>query len=283
MIKLALTDLDDTLIAAGTAPASAQAVAAMRSAMAGGVHCGPISGRPPSSLGWMFGPGNEDCWQTGAFSNGQMVYLDGRLARKVPLPQEALQDLVALMAREGQAYVTIFDVDGPGIHFVTDSPETFLSNPPRRYRDIGGDIVPALPAGPILKANVQCTCPPERMVALRDLANATIPDLELVFPGQGVPVIDILPRGWDKGRAVCFLAETLGLGLDEVAVFGDSENDLAMIRAVPNSVAVANAAPEVAAAARWHIGASADGAVAAALEDIALAAKAGTMPSFMQG
>ena len=75
----------------------------------------------------------------------------------------------------------------------------------------------------------------------------------------------------------------MGLTLDEVATFGDSENDLSMIEAVPNSVAVSNASEQIAQAARWHIGASADDAVADALFEIARAYRANEMPSFMRG
>lgn len=65
-------------------------------------------------------------------------------------------------------------------------------------------------------------------------------------------------------------------------MFGDSDNDLPMIDAVPNSVAVANANEAVTAAARWHIGAAADDAVAGALHQIADCAATGEMPPFMR-
>ena len=52
-------------------------------------------------------------------------------------------------------------------------------------------------------------------------------------------------------------------------VFGDAGNDLAMFDAVENAVAVANATPEAAVAARWHIGACADDAVAQIIEQVA--------------
>ena len=55
-----------------------------------------------------------------------------------------------------------------------------------------------------------------------------------------------------------------------------------MIDAVPNSVAVANANEAVTAAARWHIGAAADDAVAGALHQIAACAATGEMPPFMR-
>ena len=78
------------------------------------------------------------------------------------------------------------------------------------------------------------------------------------------------------------MAGELGITLDEVATFGDSENDLSMIEAVPNAVAMGNASDLIKRAARWEIGASADDAEADALFDIAAAAKTGSMPSFMR-
>ena len=72
------------------------------------------------------------------------------------------------------------------------------------------------------------------------------------------------------------------MGLDEVVVFGDSENDLPMLQAVENSVAVANASAAARGAARWHVGDVADDAVAEALLQIADAAAAGATPAFMR-
>lgn len=75
---------------------------------------------------------------------------------------------------------------------------------------------------------------------------------------------------------------------DEICVFGDAENDLAMFEQVTHSCAVANASPEVAAAARWHIGAANEEGVAIALEQIAEAAResrrqgAEVLPAFMK-
>jgi len=77
------------------------------------------------------------------------------------------------------------------------------------------------------------------------------------------------------------LMDEMGIAVEEVCVFGDSENDLPLLAACPNSVTVANALPAAAAVARHHIGACADDAVADALLDIAAAAATGGMPAFM--
>jgi hypothetical protein len=96
-----------------------------------------------------------------------------------------------------------------------------------------------------VKCNIQCICRRAQMLELRDELNQQIEGLEFVMPSNIAFVIDILPAGWSKGVAVRELAEALGVSIDEVAVFGDSENDLSMIEAVPNSVAVSNASAEI--------------------------------------
>lgn len=134
----------------------------------------------------------------------------------------------------------------------------------------------------MFKANIWSARSREELAELRERVAAEVPELSLVFPNNRVRLFDILPAGWDKGCAALELARALGLTLDEVAVFGDSDNDLPMIDAVPNSVAVANANEAVTAAARWHIGAAADDAVAGALHQIAACAATGEMPPFMR-
>ena len=73
-----------------------------------------------------------------------------------------------------------------------------------------------------------------------------------------------------------------GVSPEELVVFGDSENDVPILKMVPNSVAVANAMPVAAEAARYHIGSCPDDAVADALFDIAESTRRGEMPSFMR-
>ena len=93
---------------------------------------------------------------------------------------------------------------------------------------------------------------------------------------------DVVPKGSNKASGLRLLLERLGVGPDEVCVFGDAENDLGLFSCVTHSCAVANATPSVKAQARWQIGASAAEGVAAALEDIAEAARTGGLPRFMR-
>ena len=69
-----------------------------------------------------------------------------------------------------------------------------------------------------------------------------------------------------KGEAMRRLAEALGFGLESCMAFGDGLNDLTMVRDAGLGVAMANAAPEVLAAAKYTTLSNDDDGVAAAIE-----------------
>ena len=103
--------------------------------------------------------------------------------------------------------------------------------------------------------------------ALVDELNEGVDNLDFDYPQPGFT--NVMRAGWSKASGILALVDALGITVDDVVVFGDAGNDLAMFDVVPNSVAVANATPEAAAAARWHIGTCADESVADAVEALA--------------
>lgn len=74
----------------------------------------------------------------------------------------------------------------------------------------------------------------------------------------------------NKGRALAALAEKLGVARDEVIAFGDSFNDLPMIKYAGLGVAMGNARQEVKAQADYVTAANDDEGVARALEKFVL-------------
>ena len=284
MIKLVLTDLDDTLICNGLPRATDHAIAGVRAMVDAGLHFGPVSGRIPRDMEWMF-DGHEECYATGAYCNGQMIYIDGELVREEQTSGEELNRLADWLMRTDRGILTMFDVHRGNIktagYYVTPDDE----HAARMLGSFGAAkrYIHHLDEPAYTKANIHVTGDRAYQTETRDLLRAEFPTMDFVFPSTKAPLIDVSPHGWSKGSAVHVLADELGITLDEVAVFGDSENDLSMIEAVPNAVAVSNASDQIKAASRWHIGASADDAVADALFDIADAAKTGAMPAFMRG
>ncbi len=67
--------------------------------------------------------------------------------------------------------------------------------------------------------------------------------------------IEITHAGADKGSGLSWLCDYLGVSTTDTIAFGDSSNDIAMLRAAGDGVAMANAFPECLAAAD-HVTAS---------------------------
>ncbi|WP_077597541.1 HAD family hydrolase [Olsenella urininfantis] len=276
MIKLVLSDLDDTLMAYGRPNVSDRALRAIRSCQEAGVHFAPATGRRPEDLAWIF-PGSEWACSTSVCNNGQVVTLDGRRVRAVELDRASLARAVGVAASFPGTCVIVTHGGsswgvGVGEGFVREG----------RLQSIT-EVVSELPQVPLLKANVRCGGDRAFCERVKAALEEACPELDFVYPSQRVPLIDVLPLGWGKQSGAEVLRQELGVSPEEVAVFGDSENDLSLVGAYPNSVAVANAIPALAEAARWHIGPSGEDSVADALLDIAQAARCGSMPRFMGG
>lgn len=283
MIRLALTDLDDTLIPFGAKRVSDRAILAIHRMLDAGLEFGPVTGRQSFAMSWMFG-GDERCYATGAFANGQIVRLDGETIKVISIPSNVLQKVADVLDDSGiPAWLAIYGTMPDELaKLVTRRKDAVEANPPDTWGKSVYGTVPRVAPGGHVKANIQCSCDRTQMIELRDLLRLEVPDLSFVLPSLTARVIDVNVQGWDKGDGVRLLAEKLGISQDEVVVFGDSENDLPMMSSVPSSVAVSNASDAVSAAARWKIGAAKDDAVAVALNQIADAAKMGGLPAFMQ-
>lgn len=68
---------------------------------------------------------------------------------------------------------------------------------------------------------------------------------------SGPEWIDIMNQGIDKGSAMQILAEKLGISLSDIMAFGDTHNDVAMLKAVGHSYLMANGNPEIAQYAKY--------------------------------
>lgn len=64
----------------------------------------------------------------------------------------------------------------------------------------------------------------------------------LSLPRSKPGFLEVVDRGVDKGRALAFLADRMGLNREEVMAVGDGENDVAMLHWAGLGVAVANGA-----------------------------------------
>ena len=64
-------------------------------------------------------------------------------------------------------------------------------------------------------------------------------------------VVEMVPKGYHKGTGILRVCELLGIDVKDTFAFGDSANDLGMLRTAGTGVAMGNASEEVKAAADY--------------------------------
>ena len=281
MIKLVLSDMDNTLLPTGQEHVSPRTIRAIRSLVEMGVRFGPATGRDTFEVDRMF-QGARDCYGTGIVANGKRIYVDGALSRYSLIDNDALRRLGAIVSEVPGTFLTALAFNNPS----GDEPYWCMGAHPddiawfEQMIGFTGRSREDIPSFELIAATIACTGPQEQLDELLARARREVPDFDYVQPIAHW--VDILPAGLNKGTALPLLLDELGISSSEVIFFGDADNDLALLGAVEHSVAVANATPAAAAAARWHIGTSADEAVAQALEDLAEALQKGERPAFMR-
>lgn len=126
-------------------------------------------------------------------------------------------------------------------------PEVFLIEYRKRMK-FTEDLQQVVEDLPIEKFNVDYVEPkvvPEIMDALSEIPN-------LVYTAGFIGNIEITGTGADKGNGLAWLADKLGMTADEVMAFGDSGNDVTMLKWAGESYALINANDKAKAAAK-HI------------------------------
>jgi len=127
------------------------------------------------------------------------------------------------------------------------------------------DVVHALLAEPAVKLMLRH----ERLLAdaLLDTARAVAGHLaEFTHSNSADGLLEISAAGVSKAAALASFCEEHGVGSEQVIAFGDMPNDLPMLQWAGHAVAVANAHPDVLAAADEVTASNDDAGVALVLE-----------------
>ena len=282
MIKLVLADMDNTLIPIGRPRASERTLDAIHACLDAGVVFGPATGRNRNEVEG-FPCHDEPTYQTAILANGQQVFLKGKLIIQETLDTAALRRVQEIISGRRGVALLIYRLNGT-CDWVGDDPEhlgKFMVNAMHN----GSVRHERLPEYHVVKAGLVALVEPDEELALQAELAAVCPELD--FLHTVTQWFDVVSHGCNKVRGIEVLERALGITPDELCVFGDAPNDLAMFAHATHSCAVANAMPETVAAARWHVGASAEDGVAVALEQIAEAARqtresgVDVLPAFM--
>ena len=272
--------MDNTLIPFGARHVSPRTLEAIHDVTNAGVHFGPATGRDYVELMRFFHM-DESCFMMGIMSNGKRVRVDGRDVRTYSIPHEWLERIAAALKPERGMFLICYPMDTNLFNpaYVVGASEEEMNEYERLVRFTGGRVVD-VPGIDFIAAAIACNGDEERRAYCQRLIAEACPEVETVMT---VPNwFDVLPLGINKASALDIILDAVGTTRDETVVFGDSGNDVAILGEVHYSVAVANATDEVKRVSNFRCGASADEGVADALFEIARAARAHEVPSFLK-
>jgi len=256
--RLVATDLDGTLVRSdGTV--SPRTTAAIARVEAAGVPFVMVTGRPPR---WMGGIAEATGHRGLAVcANGALVYdlHAARVVRTDLLSGEAALGVVDALRREL-----------PGIAFAVERHEAdFAHEPSYRPRWDSGDKLTQAPVEQLLAGDViKLLARHEELTADELLASArgAVGDAATLTHSSADGLLEISAAGVSKASGLASLAADFGVEAADVIAFGDMPNDLPMLAWAGRAVAVANAHPEVLAAADEVTASNDDDGVAQVLD-----------------
>lgn len=244
-VRLVVADMDGTLLTPeGDVPEGfAELQHAMREH---GVAFVPASGRQLATLRETFG--GEDGVRTYIAENGTLVVHEDEVIATTTVDAPTVAEVIALVRRlVGRGIDLGLVVCGVETAYVERSDEAFLAEARKYYRRL--EIVEDLEAveGGVLKLAIHDFVDAEATAAAE--FGSLGEDHQVVVSGKHW--IDVMHPEADKGRGIRALQAALGIEPAQTAVFGDYLNDLAMYSAADWSFAMANAHPDITAAARF--------------------------------
>jgi HAD superfamily hydrolase (TIGR01484 family) len=257
---LVATDLDGTIIR-GDGTISERTVAAFARVERAGARYVLVTGRPPR----MMRPIAE------AFSHrGTAICANGALA--YDLGTETTEPLHLIPSPALAAAAEALRAAVPGIGIAVEYPDGHAAD--QAYQALNWDVnatIPRVPdeilfsrpASKLLGRHFGYTC--DDLLAL---ALPALDGLVSVTHSNSKGLVEAAALGVSKATVVEEIAAGLGIGRESVIAFGDMPNDLPLLTWAGTSCAVANAHPQVLAAATRIIGSNDEDGVAEYLEKL---------------
>ena len=208
-----------------------------------------------------------------------LVLMNGALGRAAPplsgnireaLPSAVIRDIINLtLAMEPEARVTL-ELDGYefGTNRPRDPDELWKVN--AATPDMQLSLEQALSGSP---SKIAVGGLDRDLSAVADEISRQFSNLISVVPSNELTLLNITSARASKPETLRRLLDSRRISLSDVAAIGDDIPDVAMLVACGISIAVANAVPEVMAAAKYQTASNNDDGVAIVLERILRAAE----------
>ena len=242
-IDTIVTDLDDTLLD-GSGQLSAYTIEVMAEVKRRGIRLIPCSGRTHASMYPFLAKLDTGLPYIGG-NGSEIVGADHRLIEQLTLDVELAREICAFLEQNG-LYVQVYTDEA--FYY---SAECDIA---RRYKQSSG--MKGVAVGDLCAfldfatPKVLSVGEPEDVLRLMPLANERFLG-RATFTMSKPYFLEAEPPGATKGEALLRLADRIGIVPERTVAFGDSLNDKSLLAFTPNSVAMANAIPELRQAAAY--------------------------------
>jgi Cof subfamily protein (haloacid dehalogenase superfamily) len=247
MIRLFVTDLDDTLLNAKK-QVDQHNLDALAKLQQTGVQIAVASGRNEIEIDTVITniPGNfhRIC------QNGAAVYVH---TDECIYSSKFDVQLAKQLYRVGKAIGIPF--------FLSTSDQLYLSQEIISLTDHGDEIAAPLSYDPAIEKRIGVDLFPDKICFVGEQQELIAAKQQILADFKeevdafisGPHYLDIMPIGTNKGNGIRHLAEHLGIANDEIACIGDSENDLSMFHTIPHSFVMKVAKPSVQQKAKYPV------------------------------
>jgi len=232
-IKLVVTDLDNTALLPDKT-VSPRVAAAFRACSSKGIRTAVATARAYSRNSWFLDALGVDC---AVVNDGTVVYSDGEIVYDAPLPGDTAYAILAEIIKAGQLHeITILTEkefywnrvaelnEQPANHYYVDFAKPFRLDKP------------------IYKVLARIT---DKAVA-EEIAEKFGCRLQCY---RDEPLYAFVSKDSGKMLGICRLCDALGIGVENVAAFGDDLNDIEMLSSCGQGIAMANAIDDAKAVA----------------------------------
>lgn len=245
MIKLIASDLDGTLLQNDAQELTPRAVALIHALTQKGVRFVAASGRQYDNERRLFAPIKDEISYIA--ENGSLCIHRGEVISRGVIPDELAYRIMADIKKEPGYEILISREDSC---FIEKSNPKFIDHivhVMKNTTQIVDDVTKL--KGPFLKIATANMVSHDVSGYLRRLQEKYSPALKVVTSGN--IWIDFIVPGYNKGTALKKLMDLFHVKPEECMAFGDQYNDLEMLELVGQGYAMSNAAPGIAAHAKY--------------------------------
>jgi hypothetical protein len=216
-------------------------------------------------------------YPTAVFAGGAMVIdTDQEVTLHRTMMEGALaSEVCGLLESMGHAVLALQDLGTAGVDYLI-SDDVPLNEPTRVWMKVTKNVLHHVPSlrdyAHEHTVRVGIVAPPEQVQlaaeALKEKFGQRVLCQNLMVPTYGVEVLEVFDPAVNKWEGILHVARRHHVRPEQIVAIGDDINDLPMIRSAGLGVAMANARPEVLAAATRVIGANTDDGLAIFLEEL---------------